>query len=36
MYRGVSGSGPQRIVVGKGDEIYYSADHYKTFIPINK
>ncbi|MHB2079454.1 VENN motif pre-toxin domain-containing protein [Pseudomonas asiatica] len=33
---GVSGPGPQRIVVGKGGEMYYTADHYKTFIPVNK
>ena len=33
---GVSGPGPQRIVVGKGGEMYYTADHYKTFVPINK
>ncbi|WP_177435011.1 ribonuclease domain-containing protein [Pseudomonas sp. Sample_10] len=33
---GVSGPGPQRIVVGKGGEMYYTADHYKTFIPMNK
>ena len=31
---GVSGPGPQRIVVGKGGEMYYTADHYKSFIPI--
>ncbi|MEA1030553.1 filamentous hemagglutinin N-terminal domain-containing protein [Pseudomonas sp. N-137] len=33
---GVSGPGPQRIVVGKSGEMFYTADHYKTFIPINK
>lgn len=32
---GVSGPGPQRIVVGKGGEMFYTADHYKTFVPIN-
>ncbi|MDZ3826164.1 two-partner secretion domain-containing protein [Pseudomonas monsensis] len=31
---GIAGPGPQRIVVGKGGEMYYTADHYKTFIPI--
>ncbi|MEJ6816508.1 ribonuclease domain-containing protein [Pseudomonas sp. LF-5] len=31
---GIAGPGPQRIVVGKGAEMYYTADHYKTFIPI--
>ncbi|WP_333903629.1 ribonuclease domain-containing protein, partial [Achromobacter insolitus] len=33
---GVSGPGPQRIVVGKGGEMYYTADHYRTFIQINQ
>lgn len=31
---GISGAGPQRIVTGKGGEIYYTPDHYDTFIPI--
>ncbi|WP_162240089.1 ribonuclease domain-containing protein [Pseudomonas sp. Leaf129] len=31
---GIAGPGPQRIVVGKGGEMYYTADYYKTFIPI--
>lgn len=32
---GVSGLGPQRIVAGKGGELYYTPDHYRTFIPLN-
>jgi filamentous hemagglutinin len=32
---GVSGPGPQRIVVGKGGEIFYTPDHYGTFIHVN-
>ncbi len=32
---GVSGAGPQRIVSGHGGELYYTPDHYKTFIPVN-
>jgi len=32
---GVSGAGPQRIVGGRGGELYYTPDHYKTFIPLN-
>lgn len=32
---GVKGAGPQRIVVGKGGEIYYTPDHYDSFIPVN-
>jgi len=31
---GVSGPGAQRIVIGKGGEIYYTPDHYGTFIPL--
>jgi guanyl-specific ribonuclease Sa len=27
--------GPQRVVVGKGGEWYYTPDHYATFIPLN-
>ena len=33
---GIAGPGPQRIVVGKGGEMFYTPDHYKTFIPIKK
>jgi len=32
---GVSGVGPQRIVRGQGGELYFTPDHYKTFIPLN-
>ncbi|WP_413815476.1 ribonuclease domain-containing protein [Desulfobotulus sp.] len=32
---GVSGPGPQRIVTGQGGEIYYTPDHYTTFIKVN-
>jgi RHS repeat-associated protein len=32
---GVSGAGPQRIVAGQGGELYYTPDHYQTFIPLN-
>jgi len=31
---GVSGPWPQRVIVGGSGEMYYTADHYKTFIPI--
>ncbi|WES32022.1 ribonuclease domain-containing protein [Varunaivibrio sulfuroxidans] len=30
----ISGIGPQRLVTGKGGEIYYTPDHYTTFIRI--
>jgi hypothetical protein len=33
---GMNRVGPQRIVLGNnGQEIYYTPDHYDTFIPIN-
>jgi RHS repeat-associated protein len=31
---GVPGPGPQRIVTGASGEIYYTADHYQSFIKI--
>lgn len=31
---GESGPGPQRVVVGRGGEYYYTPDHYQTFIPL--
>lgn len=33
--QGVSGPGPQRIVKGKIGELFYTPDHYETFIPLN-
>ncbi|MFE4111437.1 VENN motif pre-toxin domain-containing protein, partial [Kosakonia sp. YIM B13611] len=33
---GIDGPGPQRIVVGKEGEMYYTPDHYETFILIKK
>ena len=32
---GISGPGSQRIVRGAGGEMYYTPDHYKTFVPLN-
>jgi len=32
---GVAGQGSQRIVIGQGGEIYFTPDHYGTFIPVN-
>lgn len=29
--RGVSGPGPQRVIMGKGGEVYYTSDHYGSF-----
>ncbi len=31
---GVAGAGPQRLVMGAGGEIFYTPDHYATFIRI--
>jgi filamentous hemagglutinin len=30
----IKGVGPQRIVAGKRGEMYYTPDHYKTFIKV--
>jgi hypothetical protein len=32
----VSGPGPQRIVTGEAGETYYTPDHYRTFIRIDR
>lgn len=32
--RGVSGPGPQRVILGKEGEIYYTSDHYGSFKRI--
>jgi len=31
---GTHGPGPQRVVIGKGGEMYYTPDHYQTFVPL--
>ena len=31
---GVNGPGTMRIVTGQGGEMWFTPDHYKTFIPI--
>lgn len=31
---GLSSVGPQRLIVGKGGEAYYTPDHYRTFIRV--
>ena len=33
---GVNGPGPQRIIRGQGGELYYTPDHYGSFIPLNQ
>jgi RHS repeat-associated protein len=32
---GISGPGPQRIVTGQNGEMFYSPDHYNSFIQVN-
>ena len=32
---GVSGPGPQRVITGLGGELYYTPDHYQSFVPLN-
>lgn len=32
---GVQGAGSQRIIQGQGGELFYTPDHYKSFIPLN-
>jgi len=32
----IGGPGPQRIVVGRGGETYYTPDHYRTFQRLDK
>ncbi len=31
---GIAGPGQQRVVTGQGGEVYYTPDHYRTFIPL--
>lgn len=33
---GVRGPGPQRLVLGREGEIYYTADHYESFLWIDE
>ena len=33
---GVKGVGPQRVVTGQNGEVYYTPDHYHTFVPVKK
>lgn len=32
---GVKGAGSQRIIRGGGGELYYTPDHYGSFVPLN-
>jgi len=31
---GMPGPGAQRVIIGQGGEVYYTPDHYKSFIPV--
>jgi len=31
-----AGPGPQRIIIGLKDEVYYTSDHYNSFIQLNQ
>jgi guanyl-specific ribonuclease Sa len=31
---GIGGPGPQRVILGRNDEVYYTSDHYASFIRI--
>lgn len=33
---GVRGPGPQRLIIGEEGEIYYTFDHYESFIKVEK
>jgi guanyl-specific ribonuclease Sa len=30
----LDGPGPQRVIIGKQGEVYYTADHYQTFLKV--
>ena len=32
--RGASGRGTRRLIFGRGGEVYYTADHYRTFVKV--
>jgi guanyl-specific ribonuclease Sa len=32
--RGVRGAGPQRLIVGRDGDWWYTPDHYKSFVPL--
>ncbi|WP_353653755.1 ribonuclease domain-containing protein [Labrenzia sp. R5_0] len=32
---GVIGQGPQRVIQGQGGGLYYTPNHFGTFIPLN-
>lgn len=34
--QGIRGPGPQRLIIGENDEIYYTYDHYDSFIKVER
>ena len=32
--RGTGGRGTHRLIFGRGGEVYYTADHYRTFVKV--
>jgi guanyl-specific ribonuclease Sa len=32
----VKGPGPQRLVIGREGEMFYTPDHYNSFVPVKK
>jgi guanyl-specific ribonuclease Sa len=32
--RGINGPGPQRVILGRNGEIFYTPDHYESFIKV--
>jgi len=32
--RGAGGRGARRLIFGRGGEVYYTADHYRTFVRV--
>jgi len=32
--RGAGGRGARRLIFGHGGEVYYTADHYRTFVRV--
>jgi RHS repeat-associated protein len=32
---GINHAGPRRVITGNGGEVYYTPDHYGTFVPLN-
>lgn len=34
--KGVRGPGPQRLIIGERGEMYYTSDHYESFVTVEK